>query len=76
MEKTVTFEMTESQAEKFEKLLDATLEILTRMEKEGPERDARFDATHKEIMHNLSEAEKTMARTSQRMAKWSIALEN
>lgn len=29
MEKTFTFTMTESQAKKFEKLLDATLEILT-----------------------------------------------
>lgn len=75
MEKTINYEMTESQAETFEKLLDATLEILNRMEKESPERDARFDATHKEIMQNLSEAEKKMSKTSQRIAEWGIALE-
>lgn len=74
MEKTITFEMKESEAQKFEKILDATLEILTRMEKESPDRDARFDATHKEIMQNLNEAEKTMTKTSQRMAEWEIAL--
>jgi len=75
MEKTITFEMTDSQAEKFEKLLDETLEILGRMEKESPERDARFDKTHEEIMRKITETEKIMERTSQRMAKWGIPLE-
>ncbi len=75
MEKTITFEITESQAEKFEKRLDATLEILTKMEKESPERDARFDATRQEILQNLSEAEEKMTKTSERIAEWGVALE-
>lgn len=45
------------------------------MEKESPERDARFDATHREILQNLNEAEKTMAKTSQKIAQWEVALE-
>ncbi len=75
MEKTITFKMTESQAEKFEKLLDDTLEILDRMEKESPERDARFDKHHEDFMRNLAETKKIMERTEQRMAKWGIPLE-
>ncbi len=75
MEKTITFEITESQAQKFEKLLDDTLEILNRMEKESPERDVRFDKTHDEIMRRLTETAKTMEQTSKRMAKWGIPLE-
>lgn len=75
MEKTITFEITESQAQKFEKMLDATLEILRRMEKESPERAARFDKQHEEFLKNIAETKKMMERTSQRMAKWEIPLE-
>ena len=75
MEKTITFEITESQAQKFEKLLDDTLEILRRMEKESPERNARVDKMHEEFMRNLAETKRMMERTSQRMAKWGIPLE-
>lgn len=75
MEKTITFEITESQAEKFEKMLDATLEILNRMEKESPEREAQFDKTHEKIMRKIADTEKIMERTSQRMARWGIPLE-
>ncbi len=75
MEKTITFEITESQAQKIEKLLDDTLEILNRMEKESPERDARFDKRHEEIMQRLAETGEAMEQTSKRMAKWGIPLE-
>ncbi len=75
MEKTITFEMPESEAKNFEKLLDATLEILNRMEKESPERDARMDKHHEEFERNLAETKKIMERTSQRMAKWGIPFE-
>ena len=75
MEKTITFEITESQAQKFEKLLDATLEILNRMEKESPERNARFDKHHEEFMKNIAETKKMMEQTSKRMEKWGIPLE-
>ncbi len=45
MEKTITFEMPESEAKNFEKLLDTTLKALRRMEKEGPERATRIAQT-------------------------------
>lgn len=70
MEKTFTFTMTESQAKKFEKLLDATLEIFNRWEKESPERDARFDREHEETMRKLAEFRKDSEPTSQLLAKW------
>lgn len=75
MEKTITFEITESQAQKFEKLLDDTLEILNRMEKESPERDARFDKRHEEFMKNIAETQKKMDQTSRRLDKWLMSLE-
>ncbi len=75
MEKTITFEITESQAQKFEKLLDDTLEILNRMKKESPERAARLDKYQEEFDQNLAETKKIMERTSQRMEKWGIPLE-
>ncbi|CAN5378020.1 hypothetical protein BH20ACI1_BH20ACI1_19200 [soil metagenome] len=75
MEKTITFEITESQAQKFEKLLDDTLEILNRMEKESPERAERIEKYQEEFEQNLAETKKIMKRTSQRMEKWGIPLE-
>jgi uncharacterized protein involved in exopolysaccharide biosynthesis len=71
MEKTIAFEMTESQAQSFEKLLDATLEILNRMEKDDPERGLRMNR----LARKLEETEKIMERTSRRMEKWGIPLE-
>ena len=75
MEKTITFKMTESQAKKFEKLLDATLEILNRMEKESPERDARMDKMQKEFQEEIAKIKKMSEQTSRRLAKWEIPLE-
>lgn len=75
MEKTITFELPESEARNFEKLLDATLEILNRMEKESPERDARMNKYHEDFERNLAETKKIMERTSKRMARWGIPLE-
>ncbi len=75
MANTITFEMTETQAQKFEKLLDDTLEILNRMEKESPERDARFDKMYEETQKKFTEIERTMKQTDQRMKKWGIGLE-
>lgn len=45
------------------------------MEKESPERNARFDRHHEEFMRKIAETENIMERTSQRMAKWEIPLE-
>ena len=75
MEKTITFEIPESEAKRFEKLLDATLEILNRMEKESPERDARMDKHHEEFLKNIAETEKMMKQTSRRLDKWIASLE-
>ena len=75
MANTITFEMTETQAQKFEKILDDTLEILNRMEKETPERNARFDKHHEEFQRTMADTEKMMERLSQRMAKWELPLE-
>ena len=75
MEKTITFEITESQAQKFEKLLDDTLEILNRMEKESPVRDARFDKRHEDFMKKIAETKKQMDQTSKRLEKWKMSLE-
>ncbi len=75
MEKTITFEITESQAQKFEKMLDDTLEILNRMEKESPEREARFREYQEDFAKSLAETKKIMEQTSQRMAKWEMSLE-
>jgi ElaB/YqjD/DUF883 family membrane-anchored ribosome-binding protein len=75
MEKTITFKMTETQAKEFEKLLDATLEILNRMEKESPERDARIDKMRAEFQEKLAEVRKTSEQTSQRLAEWGMQLE-
>lgn len=75
MEKTITFTMTESQAKRFEELLDATLEIFNRWERESPERDARFDRQHKEFLKKIAEMEKMTEQTSQRLAGWKADME-
>lgn len=75
MEKTIKFEMTESQAEKFENFLDATLEVLTRLEKESPERQARAEKHHEEFCREIAETKKMMEETSNRMAKWEAEME-
>lgn len=75
MEKTITFTITESQAKSFEKLLDATLKILNEMEKNAPDRDARLDKMQEEFERQLAETKEIMSRTSQRMEKWELPLE-
>ena len=75
MEKTINFELPESQGKSFEKLLDATLKILNKMERNSPERDTRLDKMHKEFQEQLAETKKMMEQTSQRMAKWGLPLE-
>jgi hypothetical protein len=72
MEKTINFTMTESQAEKFEKLLDDNLEIFERWEKESPNRDADFDRRHEEIMSGLEGLQKKMDKTDEIISKWEI----
>lgn len=75
MEQTIKLEMTKKQAKDFEKILDATLAILNKMEKESPEHEARFDKNHQEFLKSIAETDKTMRQTSQRLAKWRDAME-
>ena len=75
MEKTITFTMTESQAKKFEQLLDSTLEIFNRWEKESPERDARFDREHEETMKKLVKLRKDSEQAAPLLAKWKAEME-
>jgi hypothetical protein len=70
MEKTFTFTMTESQAKEFESLLDKTLEIFKRWERESPERNARFDKNHEEFLKQISEIDKRNKETSKILAEW------
>jgi DNA-binding transcriptional regulator GbsR (MarR family) len=76
MEKTITFTMTESQAKKFEELLDAGLEIFRRWEKESPERDARLDREHEETMKKLAALRQDYEQTLPLLAKWKAEMEN
>jgi Na+/phosphate symporter len=75
MEKTITFTLTESQAKKLEQLLDSTLEIFNRWEKESPERDARFDREHEETMKKLVKLRKDSEQTAPLLAKWKAEME-
>ena len=61
MEKTITFEMTESQAQKFEKLLDETLKVLRRIEKESPAREARIAKSQAETVEIKKDIKKQLA---------------
>ncbi len=73
--KTINFTMTESQAEKFEKLLDDNLEIFERWEKESPDRDADFDRRHEEIMAELQGLHKKMDKTAEIISRWEMPLD-
>lgn len=43
MAKTITIEMTETEAQKLESLIDKTLAALRKIEEESPQRDARLE---------------------------------
>ncbi len=48
MANTITFEMPEGKVKSFEKVLDETLKVLRRMERESPKREARIAQTQTE----------------------------
>ena len=60
MEKTITFEMSENEQKKIENLLDETLKVLRRMEKESPAREARIAKSQAET----NEIKKDIRKTS------------
>lgn len=67
MEKTIKLELKESQAIKFENLLDKTLEVLTRLEKESPDRDKRKEFLQNNIDKNIAETRKNMLEIDRKL---------
>lgn len=76
MEKTIKLEITESQAKKFESLLDKTLEILNRWESESPERERNLDLRYRENLKKLSKSQETKTEADKILAKWQKEMEN
>ncbi|MGI8669264.1 MAG: hypothetical protein ACR2J3_05355 [Aridibacter sp.] len=76
MEKTIKLEITESQAKKFESLLDKTLEILNRWESESPERDRNLDLRYRENLKKLSKSREIQTEADKILAKWQKEMEN
>ena len=60
MANTITFEIPEKEAKNFERLLDETLKILRRMEKESPEREAKIARSQVETQEIKKEIHKQL----------------
>ena len=61
MEKTITFEMSENEQKKIENLLDETLKVLRRIEKESPAREARIAKSLAETAEIKKDIKKQLA---------------
>ncbi len=72
MEKTITFEMKEGDQKKFESLLDNTLEVLQRLEKESPEREARIKKIQAETKEIKKDIQKELAILTERNERLSL----
>lgn len=71
MEKTITFEMSENEQKKIENLLDETLKVLRRMEKESPAREARIaksQAETNEIKKDIRKQLAILAKHNERLS--------
>ncbi len=71
MEKTITFEMSENEQKKIENLLDETLKVLRRIEKESPAREARIaksQAETAEIKKDIKKQLATLAKHNERLS--------
>jgi hypothetical protein len=66
MEKTITFEMSEKEAKNFEKLIDETLNVLRRLEKESPEREARIAQSQSDVQTIKKEIREQLAILAER----------
>lgn len=66
MEKTITFKMSENEQKRFENLLDETLKVLRRMEKESPEREARIAKSQIETDEIKKDIQKQLAILTER----------
>jgi len=72
MANTITFEMTENEQKKIEKLLDETLKVLRRMEEEGPEREARIAQSQTETDEIKKDIRKQLAILTERTERLSV----
>lgn len=75
MEKTVTFEMTNNQVKNVEKILDKTLTVLRRMEKESPEREKRIAQSKAETQAIKKEIREQLAILAERNKRLDAGLE-
>lgn len=66
MQETVTFEMSKKEAKSFEKLIDETLKVLRRIEKESPEREARIAKSQSDVREIKKEIREQLAILSER----------
>ena len=66
MEKTIIFKISESEQKKFENLLDETLKVLRRMEKESPEREARIAQSQTDTKKIKRDIQKQLAILTKR----------
>ncbi len=66
MEKTITFKMSENEQKRFENLLDETLKVLRRMEKEGPEREVGIAKSQTETDEIKKDIQKQLAILTER----------
>ena len=57
MSQTITIEMNETEAQKFEGLLDQTLAALRQMEEQSPARDARLERQQAKTARMMDEIE-------------------
>lgn len=72
MANTITFEMTKKDQKKLESLLDDTLKVLRRLEKESPEREARIAQIQAETDEIKEDIKKELAILKKRDERLSL----
>jgi HAMP domain-containing protein len=70
MEKTINFEMTDSDFRKFEKLLDSTLEVMHRLEKDSPQRENNILKSQAETLELKSEINQQLNSLENKIGKF------
>lgn len=70
MEKTINFEMTDSDFRKFEKLLDSTLEVMHRLEKDSPQREDNISKSLAETQELKSEINQQLNSLENKIGKF------
>lgn len=70
MEKTINFEMTDSDFRKFEKLLDSTLEVMHRLEKDSPQRENNILKSQAETLELKSQINQQLNSLENKIGKF------